>query len=110
MLVTFRTKAWSNITLFGDVAITLLKMAGHSGTVPGALRAAEIPATIARLQQALAAIPNEKTNQHSPSGQDDADDPPPVGLRLRAYPLLELLSAAAREKCDVMWETGAPLV
>lgn len=37
MLVTFRTKAWSNITLFGDVAITLLKMAGHSGTVPGDL-------------------------------------------------------------------------
>lgn len=110
MLVTFRTKAWSDITLFGDVAITLLKMAGHSGTVPSALRAADIPATITRLQQALAAIPDEKIDQSRPSDQHDADDPPPVGLRLRAYPLLELLSAAARQKCDVMWEAGAPLV
>lgn len=110
MLVTFRTKAWSDITLFGDVAITLLKMAGHSGTVPSALRAADIPATITRLQQALAAIPDEQIDQGRPSDQHDADDPPPVGLRLRAYPLLELLSAAARQKCDVMWESGAPLI
>ena len=37
MLVTFHSNAWSNITLFGDVAVTLLKMAGHSGAVPSAL-------------------------------------------------------------------------
>lgn len=106
MLVTFRTKAWSNITLFGDVAVTLLKMTGHSGTVPGALRAADIPATITRLQQALAAIPDEKINPNK-ANKDDEDDSP-VGLRLRAHPLIELLSAAAEQKCDVMWEAGAP--
>jgi hypothetical protein len=30
MLVTFTTKAYANITMFGDVAVTLLKMMGHS--------------------------------------------------------------------------------
>jgi len=35
MLVTFRSAAWSNITLFGDVAVTLLKMAGHRGHATG---------------------------------------------------------------------------
>jgi hypothetical protein len=58
----------------------------------------------------LAAIPDEKIDPGRPSDQHDADDPPRVGLRLRAYPLLELLSAAARQKCDVMWESGAPLI
>ena len=41
---------------------------------------------------------------------DDADAPPPVLLRQRAFPLIELLSAAAEQECDIMWERGAPLV
>jgi len=34
MLVTFTFAACADITIFGDVAIRLLKMTGHSGTVP----------------------------------------------------------------------------
>jgi len=33
MLVTFTTDAYADITMFGDVALTLLKMMGHSKTV-----------------------------------------------------------------------------
>jgi hypothetical protein len=100
VLVTFRSKAWGNITMFGDDAIKLLKLTGHSGSVPGALLAADIPAALARLEQKLAASPEEK------AGPDigDTDDPPPVGLRLRAYPLKQLLLAAVGQQCDVMWE------
>jgi hypothetical protein len=32
-----------------------------------------------------------------------------VGIRLRAYPLIELLSAAAKQECDVMWDKGRSL-
>ncbi len=97
--------------MFGDVAVTLLKMAGHSGTVPSALLAGDIPAALVRLEQALAATgPEDETSQGVRPDADDTDISPPVGLRLRAYPLIQLLSAAARQKCDVMWEEGAPLV
>lgn len=97
--------------MFGDVAVTLLKMAGHSGTVPSALLAADIPAALARLEQGLAAAgPEEESKQRVRPSAEDADTPPPVGLRLRAYPLIQLLSAAARQGCDVMWEEGAPTV
>jgi hypothetical protein len=41
MLVTFTTDAYADITMFGDVVHTMLKMMGHSGTVPGALLAAD---------------------------------------------------------------------
>ena len=111
MLVTFHSKAWSSITLFGDVATTLLKMAGHSGAIPSALLATDIPAALARLKQALATAEPEKVSKQSvPLEADDPDTEAPVSLRLRAYPLIQLLSAAAEQGCDVMWEIGAPLV
>jgi hypothetical protein len=33
MLVTFTTDAYADITMFGDVALAMLKMMGHSATV-----------------------------------------------------------------------------
>lgn len=109
MLVTFRSKAWGNVTMFGDVALTLLKMMGHSGTVPSALLAREIPAALARLKQALAAVePEDGGREDQGTGDEEDDAPPPVGLRLRAYPLIEMLSAAAEQECDVMWQAGEP--
>ncbi len=111
MLITFHSQAWSSITMFGDVAIRLLKMAGHSGTVPGALLAADIPSALARLQQALAAAgPEEEIKQDVRPAEEDADSSPPVGIGLRAYPLIQLLSAAAEQGSDVMWDRGHPVI
>jgi hypothetical protein len=107
LLVTFHSKAWSSVTLFGDVAISLLKMMGHSGTVPGALSAAGIPAAITQLEQALATAGADEQNKPPAS---DPDAPAPVGLGLRAYPLIQLLSAASQQDCDVMWDLGAPKI
>lgn len=104
MLVTFRTNAWGNITMFGDVAVSLLKMMGHSGTVPSALLARDVPAALARLNQQLASSATKKDAGTS-SGDDEEE---PVGLALRAHPLIEMLSAAAEQKADVMWQAGEP--
>ena len=46
MLVTFSTTAYADITMFGGVAVTLLEMMGHSGTVPGAILTADLPAAL----------------------------------------------------------------
>jgi hypothetical protein len=106
MLVTFRTKAWGNITMFGDVAVALLKMMGHSGTVPSAMLARDVPAAMARLREQLAAGAFEELDK--PSDRDDDEDQPPVKLRTRAQPLLEMLAAAAKQECDVLWQAGEP--
>ena len=112
MLVTFRSKAWSSIIMTHDVATTLLKMAGHSGTVPSARLAADIPAALARLNQLLAAAadPGEEATRKAARQADDAGEPPPVGIRLRAFPLIQMLTAAAASGDDVTWEEGAPVV
>ena len=78
--------------MFGDVAVTLLKMAGHSGTVPSALLAGDIPAALMRLKQGLAALDLDKEPKQSVrSDAEDADAPPAVGLRVRAHALIQLL-------------------
>lgn len=111
MLVTFHSKAYANITMFGDVAVALLKVMGHSGTVPGALLAADIPAALARLRQGVASAGQAADNVHSiRPGAEDPDSPPPISIGLRAYPLIQLLSAAAQQGCDVMWKNGHPAV
>ena len=94
--------------MFGEIAVQLLKMMGHSGTVPSALRAGDIPAALARLRQELAAIPEAEARHSKPADNEDAE--PPVTLRTRALPLIELLSAAEQQECDVLWDAGAPLV
>lgn len=108
MLITFQTKAWSHVTLFGDVAQTLLKMMGHSGTVPGAVLANDVAAALEHLQRELeVAEPEVKRPARAPQEEEDAAEPP-ISLRLRAYPLIQLLSAAVQQHCDVMWEAGTP--
>jgi hypothetical protein len=98
MLVTFTTKAYADITMFGDIALTMLKMMGHSGTVPSAIRAEDVPAALSRL---TAAVNAEKSPP--PPVDKDADEPA-VSKEHRALPLINLLSAAAKDGCDVMWK------
>ena len=103
MLVTFSCPAYADITMFGDVAIRLLKMMGHSGTVPSALLAADVPAAIERLQAAVATEDQLPETQ----GSDEVDDDEPaVSLGHRALPLIELLKAAAKAECNVMWDSN----
>ena len=104
MLVTFRSNAWANVTMFGDVAQTLLRMMGHSGTVPSALLARDIPAALERLKRELAKAPPP-----SPQKDDDRDAEPPVALSKRAYPLIQLLNASAQKRADITWEEGVPI-
>jgi hypothetical protein len=97
MLVKFESDIGS-FTMFGEIAVTLLKMMGHSGTVPSAILARDIPAALDRLNQALAS--------HSdpvPAPDGEARPEPPVALRTRAWPLIDLLSRAAERNTDVTW-------
>ena len=101
MLVTFTCKAYADITMFGDVALGMLKMMGHSETVPGAILAEDVPAALDRLKRAIETAPVQSESREA---RDDDSDEPPVSLVHRALPLIELLTAAARQKVDVMWK------
>jgi hypothetical protein len=83
--------------MHGEVAVTLLRHMGHSGTVPSALLAADVAAALARLKAAVAPLPPADP-------VDDRSTEPSVNLRQRAFPLIELLGRAASKGCDVTWD------
>jgi Domain of unknown function (DUF1840) len=98
MLVRFDSRV-GGFTMFGEPAVELLKMMGHSGTVPSALLAKDIPQALAQLEAALPAPP-ATTGEAS----DAEGETPKVSLRQRAHPLIDLLARAARADCDVLWD------
>lgn len=101
MLIKFDSDAGS-LTMFDDVAKPLLKLMGHTGTVPSAILPEDIPAAVARLKAAVAAepgAPGPAADKHTDQEKGEI----PVSLKQRAFPLIELLERAAREKCEVVW-------
>ncbi len=103
MLVTFTTPAYADITMFGDVALYLLKLMGHSATVPGAILAEDIPAALQQLESAIEA----QTQLQEPEQSEDDENTDTVSLAHRALPLIELLRAAAKRKTNVMWDSNS---
>ncbi len=99
MLVTFKTEAYANITMFGDVGTKMLKMMGFGGPVPGAINAEDLPAALENLESALSAMPE----QVQPAGDAD-EDQSAVSLHARALPLIELLRAAIVAETHLRWE------
>ena len=98
MLVTFSTSAYADTIMFGDIARGLLKMMGHSGSVPGAILAADVPLALCRLKAAI-----EAKNSLPPVLDKEVKEPV-VSMAHRAFPLLKLLSAAEKTQSNVIWK------
>jgi hypothetical protein len=89
--------------MFGDVAIRLLKMMGHSGTVPSALLAEDVQPALERLEAAVAA---EQQLPEPEEATQDGDEDTAISLPHRALPLIDLLKDAAKAKANVMWDSN----
>ncbi|NOH82363.1 MULTISPECIES: DUF1840 domain-containing protein [Vibrio] len=106
MLIIFSCKAHADITMFGDVGLQMLKMMGHSGTVPGAIQASEVATALSQLKAAVAK--EQRASELNDSELDDNGDDlieQSVSINNRALPLIALLTAADKEECHVMWES-----
>ena len=98
MLLTFKTGAYADITMFGDVGKKMLQMMDVGTRIPGAITVADLPAALDNLESALAKMPREE------NPPPDKDDQPRIGLHTRAMPLIELLRAAIEDESPVRWE------
>ncbi len=100
MLVKFDSEAGSFV-MNSDIAVQLLKAMGHSGTVPSAILAKDIPAALAQLKAAVEASP-KVAPQSEGDGVEQKEGK--VSLRQRAFPLIDLLTRAAEKGAEVMWK------
>ena len=106
MLVTFSCDVYADTTYFGDVAQSLLKMMGHSGNVPSAILAEDVPKALERLLSAIEVLkeaPTPDTSREESAEQVDWEEKPVI-LADRALPLIELLTVAAKANLNVMWD------
>ena len=99
MLITFESNAHTDVTMFADIAKSMITMMGHSGTIPSAIAAKDIPAALKHLHKALEAETPEELDEVVNEDEEEAE----VSLSGRAFPLVEMLKAAARENEAIMW-------
>lgn len=103
-MITFKTEFYSNIDMFDDIALQMLKMMGHSPSVPGAILADDVPQALANLKLAVAVESSQGAQSGSQADDEEDIAQRPVSVHNRAFPLIELLAAAAAKRSDVMWE------
>ena len=105
VIVTFSTRVGA-FTMHGDAAMTLLRAMGHSGTVPGAILAADLPAALRSCAHARGPGGRARAPPAiAPAESDDDDEEkrePPIPLRTRAVPLLEMIETAIARDSDLM--------
>ncbi len=101
MLITFKTDTYANITMFGDIGKTMLRLMEHNQSIPGAILADDVASALSALQRNLSQSNNQQQNTET---EDDED--PNVSLDKRALPLIELLQAAIQSHDDIRWEEG----
>ena len=119
MIVKFSTR-FGSLTMHGESAVALLTGMGPSGTVPGAILAADLPSALAQLERRIE-LDGDRPSPPFPASRDgmtrdrtgdedeDADErdrEPVVSLRMRAIPLRDLIRTAIERGSDLMWERG----
>lgn len=110
MIIRFTTR-FGYLTMLGEPAVALLRLAGHSGTVPGAILAADLPTALRELRLGLETSGDVPSPVPAPEDRDDDRDDDrererPVTLRMRAQPLIDMIETAIARGSDLMWERG----
>lgn len=101
-MVNFKTRSYRSVSMFSRDANTMLRLMGLRPLVPGALNAEDIPAALQRLKKAIEAHGEESAESDNDGLDEDEEKKPPVLLKTRAFPLIELLSAAVETNEYVM--------
>ena len=112
MLITFKSKAAAEVTMYQEHAKRLLDLL-HKDVARGVITAAETGQALQILESQVAVsrshpVSNDlehDINAHHGSGGDDNSHEPvqSVSFAARAYPLIEMLRAAHAGNNDILW-------
>ena len=112
MLITFKSKAAADVLMYEAHAKRILALL-HKDPKRGVITAAEAGPAVTILEAEIAGskahhpseeLEHDVATHHGETGDDhDHEKMQFVSFSARAYPLLEMLRAAAQAKKDVMW-------
>ncbi|GAA4021349.1 DUF1840 domain-containing protein [Actimicrobium antarcticum] len=112
MLVTFKSKAAGEVTMYQEHARRLLDLL-HKDVSRGVITAAETGPALAILEKEVAGsrlhpstgeLEHDVHVHHGENGDDAGHEPAAtVTFAARAYPLMEMLRAASQGNNDILW-------
>ncbi len=95
MIYKFKSAATGDLIMLAPNGDQMLRLLGREPAPQGIIEVAAMPEAIAAL---LAAIAREETPP-----EDDDERLPPVGLRQRLWPMIEMLRRAHAAEAAVVW-------
>ena len=108
MLITFKSKAAADVIMYKTHAQPIFDLLKKSPD-QGVITAEEIPDALAKLEAEIAESKRELSDDAQDDTKNDANDDYETGHKqtvsfaVRAFPFLEMLRAAQREKQFIMW-------
>lgn len=107
MLITFKSSAAADVLMYKTHAKPLLDILNKEFD-QGIITAEDMPAAIALLEKEIALskrmpAPNEQDQDDLNDKDEDIASGMKVSFGARAFPLLEMMRAASKEKTFVMW-------
>lgn len=105
MLYKFKSKAAGDVIMTGPHGDHVLRLIGREPAPKGILQCADLPAAIERLKAAIEA--EEVARRQAEDEANARGEPLPpregVGLRQRAWPLIEMMKRAHAAEHDIVW-------
>lgn len=95
MIYKFKSKASGDVIMLGPQGDQILRIVGKAPAAQGIFEVADMPAAIAAIEQAVAA--DEASGPHGDGAADR------IGLRQRAWPLVEMLKRCQAEGAVIVW-------
>ncbi len=112
MLITFKSKAAAEVTMYQEHAKRLLDLL-HKDVTRGVITAAETGHALQILESQVALsrshpapddLEHDTNAHHGGGGGDNSDEPvQSVSFAARAYPLIEMVRAAHAGNNDILW-------
>ena len=105
MIYKFKSKAAGDVIMMGPTGDEMLRAMGREPAAKGIVEPAAMPAAIAALEQAIAAAEADRARAEGEAAEAGEKLPPRqgVGLRQRAWPLIQMMKRAHAADEPIVW-------
>lgn len=103
----FKSRADGDLIMMAPVGDQMLRLIGREPAGQGIIEVAALPQAIAALERAIADADAQaaKTGEAGSAASDDGgnDGARGIGIRQRAWPLLEMMRRSLAQRADIVW-------
>jgi hypothetical protein len=103
MIYKFKSAASGNVIMLGPNGDAFLRLLGREPAAKGIIEPGDMPAALAALRAAIEAAEQRGGGPGAGVDAQVTDDGPPVSLRSRLWPMIDMLERAQRDDVRVVW-------